>query len=200
MGQLDANGYGGLLAAKYQGKQATSKHISMCLDEMSANFVNACGLGNLGSTGHNIGACATFFYNLRQGMNDIREGRSRIAIVGGAEAPLVPEVIDGLITMGPLGRDEALIELDYAKGVMTPDYSRACWPFAENCGFTAAEGSQFVILMDDDLAIELGADIHAALADIYVNADRHKKIDYLTWNRELYHICQGAQFRATHLR
>jgi acetoacetyl-[acyl-carrier protein] synthase len=38
-----------------------------------------------------------------------------------------------------------------------------------------AEGAQFVMLMDDELALELGADIHAVIADVYVNADGHKK-------------------------
>lgn len=175
MGQLDMNGNGGLLASRHQGKRVTSKHVAMGLAEMPADFVNAYVLGSLGTTGHNMGACATFFYNLRQGVNDIREGRSRIVMVGGAEAPLVPEVIDGFITMGALGRDDALIELDRAMGVTTPDYRRACRPFAENCGFTVAEGSQFVMLMDDELALDLGADIHAVLADIYINADGYKK-------------------------
>ena len=30
-------------------------------------------------------------------------------------------------------------------------------PFGENCGFTMAESAQVVILMDDALALELGA-------------------------------------------
>jgi acetoacetyl-[acyl-carrier protein] synthase len=38
-----------------------------------------------------------------------------------------------------------------------------------------AEASQYIVLMDDALAIELGADIHAAVADVFVNADGFKK-------------------------
>ncbi len=175
MSQLDANGNGGLLMSRHQGKRVTAKQLALGLAEMPADFVNAYVLGNLGATGHNMGACATFLYNLRLGVHDIRSGRARIAMVGGAEAPLVPEAMDGLTTMGALGRDEALLELDRAKGATTPDYRRACRPFAENCGFTVSEGTQFVVLMDDELALELGADIHAAIADVYVNADGHKK-------------------------
>ncbi len=175
MGQLDLHGNGGLVASRYQGRRVTSKQVPLGLAEMSADFVNAYVLGNLGATGHTMGACATFLYNLRQGIHDIREGRARVAIVGGVEAPLVPEVVDGLITMGALGTDQALLELDKGKGLREPDYRRACRPFADNCGFTIAEGAQIVVLMDDDLALDLGADIHAAIAEVYVNADGHKK-------------------------
>ena len=34
------------------------------------------------------------------------------------------------------------------------DYRTACRPFGENCGFTLAEGSQFVVLFSDDLVIQ----------------------------------------------
>jgi acetoacetyl-[acyl-carrier protein] synthase len=175
MSQMDPHGNGGLLMSRHQGRRVTSKQVSLGLAEMPADFVNAYVLGNLGTTGHNMGACATFLYNLRQGIHDIQSGRSRIVLVGGAESPLVPEVIDGLTTMGALGRDEALLALDKAKGTTHPDYRRACRPFADNCGFTVGEGAQFVVLMDDELALELGADIHAVIADVYVNADGYKK-------------------------
>jgi acetoacetyl-[acyl-carrier protein] synthase len=67
------------------------------------------------------------------------------------------------------------LALDQHKGLSEPDYRRACRPFGENCGFTLGEGAQFVVLMDDELALELGADIHAGIAEVYVNADGHKK-------------------------
>ncbi len=175
MSQLDVHGNGGLLASRYQGKRITSKQVALALAEMPADFVNAYVLGNLGATGHNMGACATSFYNLRLGINDIREGRARIAIVGGSETPLTPDVVDGLATMGALGSDEALLALDQHLGATEPDYRRACRPFAENIGFTIAEGAQYLVLMDDELALELGADIHAVVADVYANADGHKK-------------------------
>jgi len=56
-----------------------------------------------------------------------------------------------------------------------PDYRRACRPFAENCGFTLSEGSQFIILFDDELALELGANIYGSVADVFINADGFKK-------------------------
>ncbi len=175
MTQLDTHGNGGALSARYQGKRITSKQVTLGLAEMPADFINAYVLGNLGASGHNMGACATALYNLRLGVNDIREGRARVAIVGGSETPLVPDAIDGLITMGALGSDQALLELDLDQGATEPDYRRACRPFAENIGFTIAEGAQYLVLMDDELALELGVDIHAVVADVYANADGHKK-------------------------
>ena len=175
MGQLDQEGSGGLLGSRYRGMRPTSKQVPMGLAEMPADFVNAYLLGSVGQTGHNMGACATFLYNLRHGMFDIESGRSRVAVVGGAEAPLCPDVIEGLSTMGALGTDQALLELDRHSGVTAPDLRRACRPFAENCGFTIAEGAQFVVLLDDTLAVELGAAIHGAVTDVQVHADGYKK-------------------------
>jgi len=175
MGQLDQEGNGGLLGSRYRGLRPTSRQVPMGLAEMPADFVNAYVLGNVGQTGHNMGACATFLYNLRLGMFDIESGRSRVALVGGAEAPLCPDVIEGLATMGALGTDQALLELDRHLGLTEPNLRRACRPFAENCGFTIAEGAQFVVLLDDALALELGATIHGVLTDVQVHADGYKK-------------------------
>ena len=175
MGQLDQDGTGGLLSSRYRGLRPTSKQVPLGLAEMAADFVNAYLLGSVGQTGHNMGACATFLYNLRHGMFDIQSGRARVALVGGAEAPLCADVIEGLSTMGALGTDQALLELDRHLGRTEPDLRRACRPFAENCGFTIAEGGQFVVLMDDALALELGAGIYGAVTDVSVHADGHKK-------------------------
>lgn len=174
MGQLDTNGSGGLLQAGLRGKRVSSKNLPLGLAEMTADFVNAYILGNMGTTGANIGACATFLYNLRQGVQDIRSGRSRAVLVGASEAPLTPDVIEGYRTMGALAEDEALKKID---GINEgeADHRRACRPFAENCGFTLSEGSQFIVLFDDTLALELGVNIYGAVADVFINADGFKK-------------------------
>lgn len=174
MGQLDTNGSGGLLQAGLMGKRVTSKNLPLGLAEMTADFVNAYILGNVGTTGANIGACATFLYNLRQGIQDIRSGKFRAVIVGGSEAPLTPDVIEGYRTMGALAEDEALNKIDGIESGEA-DHRRACRPFAENCGFTLSEGSQFIVLFDDELALELGANIYGAVADVFINADGFKK-------------------------
>jgi acetoacetyl-[acyl-carrier protein] synthase len=95
MGQLDADGYGGLFQNTLLGKRVTAKNVPLGLNEMPGDFVNAYVLGSVGGTAGIIGACATFLYAVRQGVADIKAGRKRIVIVGNAEAPIVPEVIEG---------------------------------------------------------------------------------------------------------
>lgn len=172
MSQLDTNGNGGMLQAHLLGKRVTSKQVALGLPEMPADFVNAYVLGSVGSTGCNIGACATFLYNLRLGLEDIRSGQRRVVFVGNSEAPVTPEIIEGYRTMGALAEDEALMALD---GSNEADHRRACRPFSDNAGFTLAEASVFVVLFDDDLAMELGANIHGAVGDVFINADGYKK-------------------------
>lgn len=175
MSQLDQNGNGGLLQARLKGQRVSAKQLPLGFAEMPADFINAYILGSLGSTGTNMGACATFLYNLRQGMDDIRSGRARIVVVGNSEAPLTPEIIDGYSTMGALATDKALRKLDNLAAGVDPDYTRACRPFAENAGFVLGESAQFFVLMDDELALETGASILGAVADVFINADGYKK-------------------------
>jgi acetoacetyl-[acyl-carrier protein] synthase len=175
MGQLDFNGAGGMLQSALLGKRVSSKNCPLSLAEMTADFVNAYILGSVGATGANIGACATFLYNLRQGIQDIRSGKFRAVLVGASEAPITPEVIEGYRTMGALAEDAALNKIDGLAEDAATNNARACRPFAENCGFTLAEASQFVILFDDELALELGANIYGSVADVFINADGFKK-------------------------
>lgn len=175
MGQLDSAGTGGLLKSRYNGQRITSKFCPLGFAEMPADFVNAYVLGSLGSTGASLGACASFLYNLRHGIEDIRSGRSRIAFVGSAEAPITPEVMEGYAAMGALASDKGLRQLDGLAGDREPDHRRACRPFAPNCGFTIAESAQMVVLFDDALAMELGATVFGAATDVFVNADGYKK-------------------------
>lgn len=172
MAQLDANGTGGMLQARLRGGRVSSKQLPLGLNTMPADFVNAYVLGSVGVTGANAGACATFLYNLRLAVEDIQSGRRRVCVVGNAEAPLVPEVIEGYAAMSALATDENLCKLD---GVDTPDYRRASRPFGDNCGFTLGESGQYFVLMDDALALELGAEIHGAVTNVFVSADGFKK-------------------------
>jgi acetoacetyl-[acyl-carrier protein] synthase len=175
MSQLDANSNGGMVKARYNGRKVTSKHCPFGFAEMPADFINAYVLGSFGTTGTNMGACASFLYNLRQGIADIQAGRSRIAVVGNAEAPITPEVMEGYAAMGALASDRGLRELDGLPAGQEPDHRLACRPFGNNCGFTIAESAQIVLLMDDELALEVGASIHGSVSDVFVNADGHKK-------------------------
>jgi len=151
MGQLDSAGTGGMVKSRYNGMKVTSKYCPL------------------------VGACASFLYNLRHGIQDIRSGRARVAFVGSSEAPITPEVMEGYMAMGALATDKGLRLLDGLPDSQTPDHRRACRPFAENCGFTIAESAQMVVLFDDELAMKLGATVYAAASDVFVNADGHKK-------------------------
>lgn len=172
MAQQDEAGNGGLLSAASRGKRVSSKQLALGLAEMPADFINAYLLGNLGSTGLVMGACATFLYNLKAAVQDIKSGRVRIAVVGGSEASLTPDVFEGYASMGALATDEALKRLD---GTEKVDYRRASRPFANNCGFTLAESAQCIVLMDDELALECGAQILGSVPEVHVNADGFKK-------------------------
>jgi len=173
MGQLGDHGSGGMLQSRLIGKRVTSKQLALGLCDMPGNFINAYVLGSVGATGAVVGACATFLYNLLHGVNDIHSGKRRVVVVGNSEAPVTPEIIDGYRTMGALAEDDALKALDGESG--HADYRRASRPFGENCGFTVSEAAVYTVLMDDDLAMELGATIHGAVGDVFINADGFKK-------------------------
>ena len=172
MGQLDSEGYGALFQNPVCGKRPSSKNVPLGLSEMPGDFVNAYVFGSVGGTGGMIGACATYLYNVRHAVEEIKSGRKRLIIVGNSEAPIVPEVIEGYRTMGALAEDEQLMALDNSH---VADHRRACRPFSSNTGFTVAESAVYTVIMDDELALELGACILGSVGGIYVNADGYKK-------------------------
>ncbi|QUM78847.1 beta-ketoacyl synthase [Moritella sp. 5] len=172
LGQVDENSFGGMLSAYFKGGRVSSKMMAMALAEMPADFINSYVINSAGTTGTNMGACASFLYNLRQGMLDIQSGKSKVAIVGNAEAPVETGVMEGFRVMGALAEDDQLKALDNSD---TVDNRRACRPFSSNAGFTMAESAQFVVLMDDELALELGVSIYGSVADVFINADANKK-------------------------
>lgn len=175
IGQLDDLGFGGLTKFPGLGKRTTSKQMPLGYAQMPADFINAYLLGNVGTTGGALGACATFLYNLKNGVDAIRSGSCKLAMIGGSDAPVTPEVIEGFRAMGALAEDRQLAALDGLDQLSEEHYRLACRPFGENCGFTIGESSQFLVLMSDDLALELGADIHGCVPDVHVHADGHKK-------------------------
>ncbi|WP_444997627.1 beta-ketoacyl synthase [Aliikangiella sp. IMCC44359] len=172
IGQLDEFSGKGLQQAMLKGGRVSSKQMPLMLSQMPADFINSYMINSVGATGANIGACASFLYNLRQGLNDIQSGQARVIIVGGAEAPIEPNVIEGFKAMGALAEDAQIAALDNTEKA---NNRRACRPFSDNAGFTMAEASQFFILMDDELALELGATIYGSVPDVFVNADANKK-------------------------
>ena len=172
LGQCDADSLSGMVQAPYLGKRPTSKQAALSLAEMPADFVNAYVLGSVGGTAGVMGACATFLYNVKQGIDDIIQGRAKVAMVGGAEAPIVAELVEAYRIMGAIAEDEAIMELD---GTNELDHQRACRPFSSNAGFTVAEAAVYLVLMDDQLALDLGAQIYGSIPSVFINADGYKK-------------------------
>lgn len=172
MGQMSEEGLGGMVRARWRGERATAKQVPLGLNSMPADFVNAYVLGSLGHTEAITGACASFLYNLRAAVRDIRAGVRRVAVVGGSEAPITPEVMEGFTNMKALATEEAMLRVDPVDGRNPRRYSR---PFGENAGFVMGEAAQYLVLMDDALAVELGADIFGAVPDVFINADGVKK-------------------------
>jgi acetoacetyl-[acyl-carrier protein] synthase len=172
LSQIDENSLAGLISQPLLGNRINSKMIVLSLAEMPADFVNSYIINSVGATGTNMGACASFLYNLRQGIADIQAKKAKVVIVGNAEAPVVPEIIEGFRAMGALATDEQICLLD---NNVIVDNRRACRPFSTNVGFTIAESSQFVVLMDDELALKLGANIYGSVADVFISADANKK-------------------------
>lgn len=177
MSQLDENGFGGMMQSRLKGGRVTAKQLALGLNTMPADFINAYVLGSVGTTGSITGACATFLYNLQKGIEQIAAGKARVVIVGSSEAPINQECIEGYGAMGALATEDGLRQIE-GKTEMADeevDFRRASRPFGENCGFTLAEACQFVVLMDDELALQLGADIHGAVPDVFISADGFKK-------------------------
>merc|ERR1712000_786224 len=100
-----------MIQARMLGKRTSSKQCAMGLSEMPADFINAYVLGNVGTTGSMVGACATFLYNLKVAIDDIQSSRRRMVIVGNAESPLTPEIVEGYNAMTALVTEKNLRDL-----------------------------------------------------------------------------------------
>ena len=176
IGNMDNFGFGGMMQSRMKGSRSSSKNLAFGLVEMSADFINAYILGSVGRTGHVVGACATFLFNLQLGKENIENGNARVVVVGGAEAPITPEIIDGFFAINALSTDKRMLELQSQlnEPANKPNQRKACRPFGENIGMVMGESAQFVILMDEELALELGAKIYASVQAVASHADGFK--------------------------
>ena len=177
IGQLDEKGLGGLMQSRLQEKRASSKHLSMSLIEMSADFINAYILGSVGKSGQVAGACATFFYNLNAATTLIKSNEVDFAVIGSAEAPINPEVTDGFFATTGIADDKKILAMQERLGEPFDkvDFSKACRPFGDNCGLVLGESSQFAIVTSLEFAIEIGAEILCAVPNVFINSDGIKK-------------------------
>ena len=177
IGQMDKFGFSGLMQSRLKGSRASSKNLALGLVEMSADFINAYILGSVGRTGHCVGACATFLYNLQLGKEAIESGSARFVVVGGSEAPITPEIVDGFYAMSALSDDKRMLELQALQNESIengPNQVKACRPFGNNIGMVLGESAQFTILMDDALALGLGANIYGSVPSVFSHVDGYK--------------------------
>jgi acetoacetyl-[acyl-carrier protein] synthase len=178
IGQLDYEGMGGLLQSRKIGKRATSKHLSMSLIGMSADFINAYVLGSLGKTGTVAGACATFLYNLDLALKGIKNNELDFSIVGSAEAPVNPEITDGFLATTGIADDKKILEMQLRNDDENSDevdHKNACRPFGDNAGMILGEAAQFVAVTTLEFALENGLKILGGFTDVAINADGFKK-------------------------
>ena len=169
---------GGLLQSRKIGKRASSKHLSMSLIGMSADFINAYVLGSLGKTGTVAGACATFLYNLDLALKGIKNNELDFSIVGSAEAPINPEITDGFLATTGIADDKKILEMQIRnndENSTEVDYKNACRPFGDNAGMILGEAAQFVAVTTLEFAIANGLKILGGFTDVAINADGFKK-------------------------
>ena len=178
IGQLDYEGMGGLLQSRKIGKRASSKHLSMSLIGMSADFINAYVIGSLGKTGTVAGACATFLYNLDLALKGIKNDELDFSIVGSAEAPINPEITDGFLATTGIADDKKILEMQIRNNddnTEDVDHKNACRPFGDNAGMILGEAAQFVAVTTLEFALENGLKILGGFTDVAINADGFKK-------------------------
>ena len=129
----------------------------------------------------------------------IQSGEALICVVGAAESGIVPEIYEAFAATKGLAEDSNLMALQERLGEdsSTPNYRKICRPFGENVGMSLGESAQFVVLMADELAIELGLEIHGAALSSHIHADGFKKSisgpgagNYLTMGKALKQVQQ----------
>lgn len=177
IGQLDKEGMGGLMQSRLRDSRSSSKHLSMSLIEMSADFINAYILGSVGKTGLVAGACATYQYNLHAALSLIKNDEIDFAVVGSSEAPINAEVTDGFMATKAIADDKKIIAMQERLGEFSEsaNLNHACRPFGDNCGMILGESAQFSIVTTLEFALEIGADILCAVPEVHINADGIKK-------------------------
>nr|MCH9666243.1 beta-ketoacyl synthase [Gammaproteobacteria bacterium] len=166
LGQLDNLGMGGVLTAMLKQERTITKQLPFSYPQMTADFINAYIINNLGQTGNCCGACATFLYNLALAVTNIKIGKVDLAIVGTSEAPILPQLMSAFYNMGAMTSDSK---------ISSGDFSKASLPFGNNFGFVMGESAQFVVLASAEAAYKLGARIHGAVPDVFISADGAKR-------------------------
>lgn len=152
------------------GNRGAAFQLPASLINMSSAFIAHYFLGHAGHVSSDVGACATFTYNLYNAVQEIRSGQRLLAMVGAADAALTPSVLTGYVTMKALAKDASVQD---AQGAVNP--RRSYNGFGQpRQGFDIGESSQMVILMHPWLAALAGIEPLGMIGDAFVCSDGYK--------------------------
>lgn len=133
--------------------------IPMMIGNMAAAHISMA-YGLKGSSFSPVSACASGTHAVGEGMRAIRHGYLDIAVVGGAEASIVPVAVAGFANMHALSTET--------------DPETACCPFdARRSGFVMGEGAGILVLESLSHAQARGATILAEVAGYGTTSDAY---------------------------
>lgn len=133
--------------------------IPMLIGNMASAHISMT-YGLKGSSFSAVSACASGTHAVGEGMRAIRHGYLDIAVVGGAEASIVPVAVAGFANMHALSTEE--------------DPEKACCPFdARRSGFVMGEGAGILVLESLSHAKARGATILAEIAGYGTTSDAY---------------------------
>ncbi|MGM9629772.1 beta-ketoacyl-ACP synthase II [Butyricicoccus sp.] len=133
--------------------------IPMMIGNMAAAHISMA-YGLKGSSLSAVSACASGTHAVGEGMRAIRHGYLDIAVVGGAEASIVPIAVAGFANMHALSTES--------------DPEAACCPFdARRSGFVMGEGAGILVLESLSHAKARGATIIAEVAGYGTTSDAY---------------------------
>lgn len=178
MGQVGAAGaegymrrYFAMVAQDNATNRGAAFQLPASLINMSSAFIAHYFLGHAGHVSSDVGACATFSYNLYNAVQEIRSGNRLLAMVGAADAALTPPVLTGYGTMKALAKDAGVRD---DQGVVHPRRSFNAFGKPRQ-GFDIGESAQMVILMHPWLAALSGIEPLGMIGDVFVASDGFKE-------------------------
>ncbi|KAJ0391655.1 hypothetical protein P43SY_011807 [Pythium insidiosum] len=163
VGNTAGGGMGGMRSFKriyqnrFQGKSAPSDTLQECFINTAPAWVNMLLLSSSGPIKTPVGACATAAESVDIGVETIKSGKARIVIVGG---------YDDFGEEGSYEFAQMKATSDSVKEVgMGRDPREMCRPCSTTRGgFMESHGAGMQLLMDAQLALDMGCPIYAVVA------------------------------------
>lgn len=144
-----------------EGARAIPAALALQVFGGSAHSNISIAFGARGYSTTNSNSCASGTVAIGEAFRIIREGREKIMIAGGAEAPLAPLTYGAFDIIKSMAKERK-------------DPTRACRPFdATRTGFVMAEGGGSMILESLEHAQARGAHIYAEVLGYSLNNDAY---------------------------